>query len=63
MVHYRRRPARFSALHFDNPIYRRTTEDLEAELENPGDMVDNSLGGRLISSSIKRHNKVLLIHS
>lgn len=42
LVHYRRRPAQFSALHFDNPIYRRTIEDLDADLENP--VADNTLG-------------------
>uniref|UniRef100_A0A915DGL5 HAT C-terminal dimerisation domain-containing protein n=1 Tax=Ditylenchus dipsaci TaxID=166011 RepID=A0A915DGL5_9BILA len=42
VVHYRRQPARFSVLQFDNPIYRRTIEDLDAELENP--VGDNTLG-------------------
>ena len=43
IVHYRNhRPSQFSALHFDNPIYRRTVEDLDADLENP--VHDNTLG-------------------
>lgn len=38
-VMYRRhRPSQFTVLHFDNPVYRRTVEDLEA------DITDNSLG-------------------
>lgn len=37
-----RRPRHFAALHFDNPIYRRTVEaDLDADLEN---VPDNSIG-------------------
>jgi len=39
--YHRHRPTQFSALHFDNPIYRRTVEDLESDVENAP---DNSLG-------------------
>lgn len=42
VYHYQHnKPSQFSALHFDNPIYRRTVEDLDADLENPA---DNTLG-------------------
>lgn len=41
-IYQRRRPRHFAAIHFDNPIYRRTVEpDLDADLEN---LPDNSLG-------------------
>lgn len=38
VLYRRHRPAQFTVLHFDNPVYRRTVEDLEA------DITDNSLG-------------------
>uniref|UniRef100_A0A7E4VR66 Very low-density lipoprotein receptor n=1 Tax=Panagrellus redivivus TaxID=6233 RepID=A0A7E4VR66_PANRE len=40
-IYRQRRFSRFTALQFDNPIYRRTVEDVEGELEIFG---DNSVG-------------------
>lgn len=48
--------ARFSALNFDNPIYRRTVEDVDGELEIFG---DNTVGAIPVNPATQEPRLIL----